>query len=242
MIFTIIIAFLSALIQITGGFGFGSLFVPFVALLIPYKDATMISVLTCMFLQITVVIRYFKKIQWDSIIVPALVSFITTSIGVHLMVSFSSSTMAILLGIFLWILALYLIFISPRVHLSKNIPTKVAVGALSGFTGGMFAVGGPPMVAYYNSVIDDSITYQATIQTYFFITSIVILINDLMYTKFTVKLAGLSVASVFGCLIGTFIGTKILNKISMTTVRKIAYTVMILAGTYNLIKGFIQIN
>ena len=36
---------------------------------------------------------------------------------------------------------------------------------------------------------------------------------------------------------GTFVGTKILQRISMKTVRKIAYIVMLLAGTYNLAKG-----
>ena len=239
IVFIACIAFCAALIQTTGGFGFGSLFVPLVSLLLPYKYATMISVLTCMFLQITIIIRYFNKIKWNIIIFPALASFITSSIGVHLMVGFSSKFMAILLGIFLWILAIYLIFIAPKIHLKKNFLTEVGVGCLSGLSGGLFAVGGPPMVAYYDSVIDEPIIYQATIQTFFFLTSIVLLINDFLCTKFTADLVPISAFSIIGCLVGTFIGNKILQRISMNTVRKIAYTVMLLAGTYNLIKGLI---
>lgn len=239
LIFIACIAFLAALIQTTGGFGFGSLFVPFISLILPYKNAAMISVLTCIFLQITIIIRYFKKIKWNLIIIPAIFSFITSTIGVHLMVGFSAKTMSLLLGIFLWILAIYLIKFAPKIQLSKNIFTEACVGSLSGLSGGLFAVGGPPMVAYYDSVIDDPITYQATIQTYFFLTSIILLVNDLIYTQFTNRLSLFSICAVGGCLIGTYIGNRILQKISMQTVRKIAYIVMLIAGTYNLIQGII---
>lgn len=183
LIFIACIAFLAALIQTTGGFGFGSLFVPFISLILPYKNAAMISVLTCIFLQITIIIRYFKKIKWNLIIIPAIFSFITSTIGVHLMVGFSAKTMSLLLGIFLWILAIYLIKFAPKIQLSKNIFTEACVGSLSGLSGGLFAVG--------------------------------------------------------GCLIGTYVGNRILQKISMQTVRKIAYIVMLIAGTYNLIQGII---
>ena len=180
IIFITLIGFCAAIIQTTGGFGFGSLFVPLVSMIVAYRYATFISIITCMFLQISIIIKYFKKIQWQLIIAPAIISFFTSYLGIHLMVGFSSKTMAVLLGIFLWILAIYLILIAPKVRLKKNIWAELGVGAVSGFTGGMFAVGGPPMVAYYDSVIDDPVTYQATIQTFFFLTSIAMVTEDIL--------------------------------------------------------------
>lgn len=114
-----LIAFGSALILITSGFGFGSLFMAIIPLLIPYQDAAFISVLTTMFLQIVVIAKYFNKINWRLIIIPTVISFITGSIGVHLMVKMTASTMALILGIFLWILAFYMIWIAPKIHLKK---------------------------------------------------------------------------------------------------------------------------
>lgn len=235
-----LIAFGSALILITSGFGFGSLFMAIIPLLIPYQDAAFISVLTTMFLQIAVIAKYFNKINWRLIIIPTVISFITGSIGVHLMVKMTASTMALILGIFLWILAFYMIWIAPKIHLKKSAPIEITVGALSGFMGGMFAIGGPPMVAYYDSIIDDPIEYQATIQTFFFITSINLLINDFLCVKITSQLSLLALASIVGCLLGTFIGNRILQKISMQTVRKLAYLVMLSAGSYNLIKALLK--
>lgn len=229
--------FLSALVQTTGGFGFGSLFVPLISLLVAYRYATFTSIITCTFLQLVIIIKYFKKIQWNLIIIPAIISSFTSYLGIHFMVGISSKIMTITLGIFLWILAFYLIFLASKIHLKKGIFTEIGVGALSGITGGMFAVGGPPMVAYYNSVLDDAVTYQATIQMYFFLTSIVMVVEDLTCIHVNLKIGMLIGFSILGCLIGTFIGTKILPKISMQMVRKIAYIVMLLAGTYNIVKG-----
>ena len=237
IIFITLIGFCAAIIQTTGGFGFGSLFVPLVSMIVAYRYATFISIITCMFLQISIIIKYFKKIQWQLIIAPAIISFFTSYLGIHLMVGFSSKTMAVLLGIFLWILAIYLILIAPKVRLKKNIWAELGVGAVSGFTGGMFAVGGPPMVAYYDSVIDDPVTYQATIQTFFFLTSIAMVTEDILCIHLSSKIGILAFFGIIGCSVGTFVGTKILQRISMKTVRKIAYIVMLLAGTYNLAKG-----
>lgn len=39
------------------------------------------------------------------------------------------------------------------------------------------------------------------------------------------------------CLLGTIVGMRLLHKISMKTVRKAAYIVMLLAGCYMLYKG-----
>ena len=101
IIFITLIGFCAAIIQTTGGFGFGSLFVPIVSMIVAYRYATFISIITCMFLQISIIIKYFKKIQWQLIIAPAIISFFTSYLGIHLMVGFSSKTMAVLLGIFL---------------------------------------------------------------------------------------------------------------------------------------------
>lgn len=93
------------------------------------------------------------------------------------------------------------------------------------------------MVAYYDSVIDDPVTYQATIQTFFFLTSIAMVTEDILCIHLSSKIGILAFFGIIGCLVGTFVGTKILQRISMKTVRKIAYIVMLLAGTYNLAKG-----
>ena len=76
IIFITLIGFYAAIIQTTGGLGFGSLFVPLVSMIVAYRYATFISIITCMFLQISIIIKYFKKIQWQLIIAPLLFHFL----------------------------------------------------------------------------------------------------------------------------------------------------------------------
>ena len=45
-------------------------------MIVAYRYATFISIITCMFLQISIIIKYFKKIQWQLIIAPLLFHFL----------------------------------------------------------------------------------------------------------------------------------------------------------------------
>ena len=236
LLFLTVIA--AALVQSTSGFGFGIVFMAIVPLFLPYSMSTVLSVMTCLFLQITVIIKLWHHIQWKMVVVPAIIAIIASNLGVRLMVDLPEKTMALFLGVFLWLLALYMIFIAPKVHLKKNIVTEVSAGAISGFMTGMFAIGGPPMVAYYDAVFEDKLAYQGTIQTYFFINSLGTVFANIMAGNVTMSLLPSLAVSVTAVIIGTFIGMKILHGISMQTVRRIAYFVMLLAGTYQLFRGF----
>lgn len=235
LLFLTVIA--AALVQSTSGFGFGIVFMAIVPLFLPYSMSTVLSVFTCLFLQITIIIRLRKHIQWQLVIIPSIVAVIASNLGVKVMVDLPEKMMALILGIFLWILALYMIFIAPHIHLKKNIVTEVGAGALSGFMTGMFAIGGPPMVAYYDSLFEDKLAYQSTIQVYFFVNSIGTLIANIMSGNLTTALIPNIMVSVTAVIVGTMIGVRILDKISMQTVRRLAYIVMLMAGTYQLCRG-----
>lgn len=72
---------------------------------------------------------------------------------------------------------------------------------------------------------------------FFFFTCIILFINNILYVKLTSHLLLLAFMAIGGCLIGTYVGTKILQKISMKIVRRFAYIIMLIAGIFNLIKG-----
>lgn len=228
---------MAALVQSTSGFGFGIVFMAITPLFLPYTLSTTLSVFTCLFLQMSMIIKLRHHIQWKPVVIPAICAIIFSNIGVKMMVDIEAKTMAFILGSFLWVLAIYMIVIAPKVTLKQNIVTGAAAGTLSGFMTGMFAIGGPPMVAYYDTVFDDKLSYQGTLQMYFFINSFNTLLANIMYGNATKAMIPYACVSVTACLIGTFIGMKILNRISMKTVRKLAYIVMLCAGTYQLIKG-----
>ena len=72
-----------------------------------------------------------------------------------------------IMGTVLLVLAVYFIFFSSKVHLKGRFGLPDwAAGAVSGFCGGLFNIGGPPMVAYFLSVTDDKEKYNATLQMF----------------------------------------------------------------------------
>lgn len=233
-----LVTFISALVQSTSGFGFGILSMAILPFFFPYRKCTVIVVATVLILQLYTIISMRKHLKWKMVLYPAVASLICGFIGVHMMVRLSSRTMGFILGFFMWVLALYLIFGAKYVHLKRNPLVGSAAGALGGFMDGMFAIGGPPMVAYFDSVMDDPLEYQVTLQLYFAITTVNVLINNIACGNFTAQMTGPLCITIVACVIGTTIGMRIMHHVSMKFVRRMAYIVMLAAGTYHLLQGF----
>lgn len=239
LLIMMVVVFLAAIVQSTSGFGFGIVCMAVLPIIIPYKQATVLVLITCLFLQVITIIRLRKFIHWRLILLPAIGAIVCGSFSVRLMLGLSEQVMHIILGAFLWILALYLMLIAPKVHLKSHNPfIGLLAGSIGGFMDGMFTIGGPPMVAYFDSVVEEPRVYQASLQTYFFLTTFNVIINNIVCGNFTTKLVEPAIFTLTACFIGTMVGMKILDKISMKVVRKIAYCVMMVAGTYNLIQVF----
>lgn len=234
-----IVVFIAAIVQSTSGFGFGIVCMAILPIIIPYKQATVLVLVTCLFLQVITIIRLRHYIRWKLILLPAVGAIICGAISVRLMLGLSETVMHLILGIFLWILALYLMLIAPKVQLKSHNPIiGLIAGSIGGFMDGMFTIGGPPMVAYFDSIVDEPKVYQASLQMYFMLTTVNVIINNVICGNFTKALIQPACFTLVACFIGTMVGIKILNRISMTVVRKLAYLVMMVAGTYNLIKIF----
>lgn len=234
-----VIVFGAALVQSTSGFGFGIVFMAIMPLILPYKECNVLTLATVLVLQMYTLIKFRKHINFKLVLIPAIAALIFGSLGVHLMISINARMMNFILGGFLWILAFYLIVLAKRIHLKQSPVTGFFAGSFGGFMDGMFAIGGPPMVAYFDSVINDPLEYQATLQTYFMITTVNVLINNILCGNFTSQYAFPLCISIVSCLAGTTLGMHFTEKISMQLVRKLAYTVMIVAGAYHIFKGII---
>ncbi|MBO8440843.1 MAG: sulfite exporter TauE/SafE family protein [Firmicutes bacterium] len=236
-----IIVLAAALTQSTSGFGFGIVFMAIMPFFFPYRMCIILSMSSVLALQINTIIKLHRYIQWKLVIVPGIFSIIFGIIGTNYMTKTNPKLLSFIMGFFLWILAFYMIFLASKIKLKKSTFTEAAAGSLGGFTGSVFAVGGPPMAAYYNSVIDSPNHYQGTIQTYFLINVLNILTNNFIHGNIHLNMIPFVILGIICSTVGTQIGLRISDHISMITVRKLAYNVMLLAGTYDIIKGIIHL-
>ena len=79
-------------------------------------------------------------------------STVTSLLGVNTLMALDEAVLSKIMGTVLLVLAVYFIFFSSKVHLKAGLVSGLAAGAVSGFCGGLFNIGGPPMVAYFLSV------------------------------------------------------------------------------------------
>ena len=231
------IALGASLLQSVSGFGFGIVFMALTPLFIPYTTSVGISTILSGTLNLVILKRCWRDIDWKQLWLPVLFCLCGSSIGTFMMATAPSPIYKRLLGVFLIILAIWLSFFSDRVRIRKTTRNAGIAGVVSGLCGGLFSVNGPPMVLYFISVIEEKKTYLATLQAYFIINNIYLLI---IRSASGLMPEGIGLSALFGLgglLIGSFIGGKIFNKIDGKKLKKIVYIVMVVSGLWIAIHG-----
>ena len=227
----------ASLLQSVSGFGFGIVFMALTPLFIPYSTSLGVSSLLSGAVNLTVLRRCWRDIDYKQLWLPVLFCLCGSSIGTFMMATAPSPVYKRLLGVFLIILAIWFIFFSDRIRIQKTTRNAGIAGVISGLCGGLFSVNGPPMVLYFISVIEDKKTYLATLQAYFLINNLYLMtirsVSGLMPT-------GVGISALFGLsglLIGSFIGGKIFDKIDGKKLKKLVYIVMVVSGLWIAING-----
>ncbi len=231
------VSLLSALIQSVTGFGFGIIMMAVMPLFLPYTSALTISTVLSLALNITILARCWRDISWKQLMLPALFCILGSSAGMFLMANKPSPVYKHLLGVFLVMLAIWLYFFSEKVKLKATMRNAAVAGVISGACGGLFSVSGPPMVLYFVSVIEDKKEYMATLQCYFLLNNIYLLV---MRAVLHLLPQGVWVPTLWGAaglLAGSLAGGKIFNRLDGKKLKSFVYGFMALSGLWIAIVG-----
>ena len=171
-ILTALVAFAGSFIQSSSGFGYAIICMAVWPMFMPFYTASILESIVAFFMVIYIAVRLWKFIDWKLLLPPVIMATVTSFLGVNTLMSLDEEVLSKIMGTVLLILAVYFIFFSSKVHLKGGIVSGLAAGAISGFCGGLFNIGGPPMVAYFLSVTDDKEKYNATLQMFFTINTI----------------------------------------------------------------------
>ena len=115
----------------------------------------LLEAIAAFFMVIYIAVRLWKFIDWKLLLPPVIMATVTSFLGVNTLMALDEDVLSKIMGTVLLILAVYFIFFSSKVHLKASLVSGLVAGAISGFCGGLFNIGGPPMVAYFLSVTDD---------------------------------------------------------------------------------------
>ena len=100
----------SSLLQAVTGFGFGIIMMATMPLFLPYELALNISTSLSLLLNLTILVRCWRHIQWRQLAFPALFCVLGSSTGMFLMSASPSPIYKRLLGVFLVLLAIWFLF------------------------------------------------------------------------------------------------------------------------------------
>ena len=232
-----ILAAVCAFIQSNVGFGFNIMFMSMGPFFMEYSAAQAICFSGTLVGNAANFLPRYKKINIKQVIIPAISYCIATYVSIELAMGLETAVLRRMLGIVLVLLAGYFVFFSGKIQIRPTTKNGIIAGIISGVGGGLFAINGPPMAVYYLSAMDDKEEYMATIQAYFFLTSIATLVIKLVTGTFgafsAIWLAFLAV----GVVAGAFIGKKTYSKLRPDVVRLCVYAFMAISGLWIFING-----
>lgn len=226
-------SFAGSFIQTVGGFGYGIFVMTIYPFILP-STATCVTVSGLLSLGSSTIntVKNRAYIQLG-VVMPLIIGFVISS---TISILFSSTqpdeTLRKLLGIALILLGIYFIFFSKKeIKPPKNIKLfGFIAGLISGVTGGMFAMSGPPAVVYLLACNKDKNNYLANAQFYFTVNGIYALIIRIISGVVTLDMLLYVPIGLIAVFVGTFFGRKVSSKIKASTMRKIVYAVMMAGG------------
>jgi len=236
VIIVFIASVLGGLTQTVTGFGSGIVIMLFLPYIMPVMQASGLSVLVTMILNVTLLAKYWRHIKMKLVLAPAVISFAVSTLSIYLCASLELNVMKMIFSIFLIVLALYFIFFSEKIRLNANTPTVVTCAALAGAANGMFGIGGPPMALYFLAITKEKEEYIGTTQMYFLLTSAYTTLIRIMSGIFDRELMMLAVPGILAMLIGEMIGTRVINKISHEKMKGTIYFFLMVSGIITLIQ------
>lgn len=226
-------------IQSVTGFGFGIFVMMFFPVLLRYTEANVLSSLLGMFTSVALAVQMRRQISWKNILFPLLGCLLATYGAVDFVKRQENDTLMLLLGAVLFVLSLYFFFFSGKVRIRPTWYAGLAAGLLSGVMGGMFSMGGPPVVIYFLQSEEDSDHYLATISAYFVFSNVISIASKALAGFFTANVWAAFAVGALGMALGAFIGKRTREKVEARLLRKLVYGFMAFSGAVYMVTALV---
>ena len=228
-------ALVASLTQSVTGFGFGIVAMIFLPKLLLYTEANVLSSMLGMGTSILVVLALYRSINWKNLLFPLVGSLAANYFAIAFVKNAKNETLTLLLGVALLLLSIYFFFFSSKIKITPTWYTGLIAGTLSGVLGGLFSIGGPPVVIYYLQSEEDTNRYMATLSTYFVLSNLASISMKAASGFVTANVLLCLATGLVGMLRGSFLGKRIRGGVNPKALRKAVYGVMAVSGIINII-------
>ena len=234
-----LVTFAASYIQGATGFGFGIFAMIFLPRLLLYTEANVLSSMLGALSALFVAIMMFRKIHWKNICFPVIGCLFSTYMAVLFIKSQSSKMLTLLLGIALFVLSIYFFLFANKIKIKPTWYAGLIAGIISGIMGGMFAMGGPPVVIYFMQSEEDSEQYFSTISAYFVFSGAISICTKAAAGFITPSVWMALAIGTLTMLLGSFVGKRTRDRINPNIIKKVIYGFMAISGLVNIVTSLL---
>lgn len=221
---------IAGIVQAVTGFGsvlFMMIFLPFFFDMLDAPTlALVINQLYCMVL----LWQYRHHVQWRVVLVPTILYTVGNFVVAQFVGGLELRVLTIAFALFLMVLSVYFLAVARRIKVKPRPAVGVAVGALSGVTGGLFAIGGPPVAIYMVAATDDYKSYQGCMQFLFTVTGIGNLLGRYFGGVLHAEILPYAAVGTACILLGAVVGNRIVKRLNANTFRLVVYIFVGVSG------------
>lgn len=235
----ILLALLAEILGTVGGFGSSLFFVPIASYFLDFHSVLGITAMFHVSSNITKIAFFRKGFDKNMVLALGIPAVIFVIIGAYLSQFFDAKYLEIALGIFLISMSLILL-IFKKLVIKPTTTNSIAGGTLSGFVAGLLGTGGAIRgitMAAFNLKMEVFITTSAIIDLGIDSSrSIVYYFNGYVHKHDLYLIPILLIVSI----VGTYVGKKILEKISEERFKGIVLILVLITGIMTLSKIIID--
>ena len=234
LLFTLL-ALVAEIIGTISGFGSSVFFVPVAAYFFDFHSVLGITAIFHVFSNLSKIYFFKRGVNWNIVLYLGIPAIIFVSLGAYLSKFFDSTLLELILAVFLIGFSI-LFLIAQNVKIKPTHTNSIIGGSISGFVAGLLGTGGTirgMTLAAFNLNKDVFIATSAFIDFGVDLSrGIVYLSNGYMHwhdMKFVLILIAVSI-------VGTYIGKKVLDRVSETTFKRIVLFVILGIGITTLLQ------
>ena len=235
----ILLALIAEILGTVGGFGSSLFFVPIASFFLDFHSVLGITAIFHVSSNITKIAFFKKGFNQKLIIWVGIPAVIFVIVGAYLSKFLQTTLLEIILAFFLIITSLFFI-IFKNVAVKATIKNSIFGGVFSGLIAGVVGTGGAIRgitLAAFNLNIETFIATSAIIDLGIDISrSIVYYTNGFVHTHDLYLIPLLLIVSIAG----TYIGKKVLTKISEDKFKSIVLTLIFITGVITIVKIFVE--
>ena len=167
--------------------------------------------------------RFYKYIDWKSLLAPTIGMVVGKIIGILLLGRIGNELFKNILGLFLLLFALYFFFMGDKVRIRPTYCKGLSLGAMAGLVGGIYNISGPFLAIYYFPLLKDKNVYYATLNAAFVPAVIAGCITHIAVGNLTAESIPLILACLVAVALGTALGVRLFLRIDRGLVAKCLY-------------------